>query len=186
MEDKKIVELYWQRNEAAITETSAKYGNYCTAIAMNILDIIEDAEECVNDTYVNAWNSMPPHKPNVLKTFLGRITRNLSFNRYKHDRAEKRGGGEVEVVLSELGECVSGASSVEDELKRRELAKAIDDFLDSLSEKKRDIFVLRYWYSESVSKIAKQFNMKEGAVSMILNRLRADLRGYLYERGFEI
>ena len=186
MEDKKIVELYWQRNEAAITETSAKYGNYCAAIAMNILGIIEDAEECVNDTYVNAWNSMPPHKPNVLKTFLGRITRNLSFNRYKHDRAEKRGGGEVEVVLSELGECVSGASSVEDELNRREIVKAIDDFLDSLSEKKRDIFVLRYWYSERVSKIAKQFNMKEGAVSMTLNRLRADLRGYLYERGFEI
>ncbi len=186
MEDKKIVELYWQRNEAAITETSAKYGNYCTAIAMNILGIPEDAEECVNDTYVNAWNSMPPYKPNVLKTFLGRITRNLSFNRYKHNRAEKRGGGEVEVVLSELGECVSGAPSVEDELNRRELAKAIDDFLDSLSEKKRDIFVLRYWYSESVSKIAKQFIMKEGAVSMTLNRLRADLRGYLYERGFEI
>ena len=186
MEDKKIVELYWQRNEAAITETSVKYGNYCTAIAMNILGIIEDAVECVNDTYVNAWNSMPPHKPNVLKTFLGRITRNLSFNRYKHNRAEKRGGGEVGVVLGELEDCVSGASSIEDELNRRELVKAIDDFLDSLSEKKRDIFVLRYWYSESVSKIAKQFNMKEGAVSMTLNRLRADLRGYLYERGFEI
>ena len=186
MEDKKIVELYWQRNEAAITETSVKYGNYCNAIAMNILGIPEDAEECVNDTYVNAWNAMPPHKPNVLKTFLGRITRNLSFNRYKHDRAEKRGGGEVGVVLSELEDCVSGLSSIEDELNRQEIARAIDDFLDSLSEKKRDIFVLRYWYSERVSKIAKQFNMKEGAVSMTLNRLRADLRGYLYERGFEI
>ncbi|MBQ8831029.1 MAG: sigma-70 family RNA polymerase sigma factor [Oscillospiraceae bacterium] len=186
MEDKKIVELYWQRNEAAITETSVKYGKYCTAIAMNILGIYEDAEECVNDTYVGAWNSMPPHKPNVLKTFLGRITRNLSFNRYKHDRADKRGGGEVDAVLSELEDCVSGKTSVEEELNRQEIAKAIDDFLDSLSEKKRSIFVLRYWYSESISEISKQFNMKEGAVSMTLNRLRADLRGYLYERGFEI
>lgn len=186
MEDKKIVELYWQRSEDAIAETSAKYGNYCTAIAMNILGVYEDAEECVSDTYVSAWNSMPPNKPKALKTFLGRITRNLSFNRYKHDRAEKRGGGEVSVVLSELEDCVSGKISVEEELNRQNIAKAIDDFLDSLSEKKRDIFVLRYWYSESVSDIAKQFNMKEGAVSMTLNRLRAALRGYLYERGFEI
>ena len=186
MEDKKIVELYWQRNEAAIAETSAKYGNYCTAIAMNILGSIQDAEECVNDTYVSAWNSMPPNKPKVLKTFLGRITRNLSFNRYKYNRAEKRGGGEISVILSELDNCVSGKTSVEEELNRQEIAKAIDSFLDALSEKKRDVFVLRYWYGESVSKIAKQFNMKDSAVSMTLSRIRAELREHLLERGFEI
>lgn len=186
MEDKKIVELYWQRDESAIAETSAKYGNYCMSIAVNILGQLEDARECVNDTYMSAWNAMPPNRPNVLKTFLGKITRNISFNRYKHDRAEKRGGGETSAVLHELEECVSGKASVETELNRREMAKAIDEFLDSLSEKKRDIFVLRYWYSESVSKIAKRFNMKEGAVSMTLNRLRAELRSFLAERGFEI
>lgn len=186
MEDKKIVELYWQRNETAITETSVKYGRYLTAISLNILGIFEDAEECVSDTYISAWNAMPPQRPNVLQTFLGKITRNISFNRYKQGRTAKRGGGEVSAVLHELEECVSDSKSVETELDRREMAKAIDDFLDSLSEKKRDIFVLRYWYSESVSKIAKRFNMKETAVSMTLSRLRAALRSFLLERGFEI
>ena len=186
MEDKKIVELYWQRDEAAIAETSAKYGNYCMSIAVNILNQLEDARECVNDTYMSAWNAMPPQRPKALKTFLGKITRNISFNRFKHDRAEKRGGGEVSVVLHELEECVSGKASAETEFDRLEMAKAIDDFLDSLSEKKRDIFVLRYWYSESVSKIAKCFNMKEGAVSMTLSRLREALRSFLLERGFEV
>ena len=186
MEDKKIVELYWQRDEAAIAETSAKYGNYCMSIAVNILGQPEDARECVNDTYMSAWNTMPPNRPNALKTFLGKITRNISFNRYKRDRAEKRGSGETAAVLHELEECVSGKASVETELNRREMAMAIDEFLDALSVKKRDIFVLRYWYGESVSKIAKRFNMKEGAVSMTLNRLRAELRSFLSERGFEI
>ena len=186
MEDKKIVELYWQRNEAAITETSAKYGNYCTAIAMNILGSAQDAEECVNDTYINVWNTVPPERPNALKTFLGRITRNISFNRYKHSRAEKRGGGETAAVLHELEECVSDNASVEAELDRRETAKVIDGFLDTLPEKKRDIFVLRYWYGESVMKIARRFGMKESAVSMVLSRLRMKLREHLLERGIEI
>ena len=186
MEDKKIVELYWQRDESAISETSAKYGNYCMSIAVNILGQLEDARECVNDTYMSAWRAMPPNRPNVLKTFLGKITRNISFNRYKHDRAEKRGGGEISAVLHELEECVSGKASVETELIRHEMVKAIDEFLDTLSEKKRDIFVLRYWCSESVSKIARRFNMKDGTVSMTLNRLRAELRSFLAERGFEI
>lgn len=186
MEDKKIVELYWQRDEAAIAETSAKYGNYCMSIAMNILKLLEDAEECVNDTYISAWNSMPPNKPHALKTFLGRITRNLSFNRYKHNCAQKRGGGEISAVLHELEECVADSKTVEDELDRREIARVIDDFLDSVTEKKRDIFVLRYWYSESVSKIAKRFDMKETAVSMTLGRMRADLGKFLLERGIEL
>lgn len=112
MEDSRIVELYWKRDADAIPATSEKYGGYCASIAQNILGNEEDAEECVNDTWLGAWNSMPPHRPSVLQAFLGKITRNLSFNRHRRDRAEKRGGGELPLVLDELGECVSGTDSV--------------------------------------------------------------------------
>ena len=108
MDDAQIVQLYWDRNEQAIHATSDKYGNYCTSIAKNILGNQEDAEECVNDTYLNAWNAMPPHRPSILSAFLGKITRNLSFNRYKHNTADKRGGGEIPAVLEELSDLVSG------------------------------------------------------------------------------
>lgn len=186
MDDARIVQLYWDRNEQAITATADKYGNYCAAIAKNILGNLEDAEECVNDTYLNAWNSMPPHRPSVLSTFLGKITRNLSFNRYKHNTAEKRGGGELPGVLDELADCVSGKDDVEQELNRQELVKAIDGFLDTLPRDKRGIFICRYWYTDSVSDIASRYGMKAGAVYMTLNRLRAKLRSYLFERGFEL
>jgi RNA polymerase sigma-70 factor (ECF subfamily) len=186
MDDAKIVQLYWDRDEQAIPATADKYGSYCTAIAKNILGNKEDAEECVNDTYLNAWNSMPPHKPNILSTFLGKITRNLSFNRYRHNTADKRGGGELFAVLDELADCVSGKEDTEQEFNRKELVKAIDAFLDTLPRDKRSIFIGRYWYTDSISDIAKQHGMKEGAVSMTLNRLRAKLHDYLLERGFEL
>ena len=136
MDDAQIVQLYWDRDEQAIPATSEKYGNYCTSIAMNILGNQEDAEECVNDTYLNAWNAMPPHRPSILPTFLGKITRNLSFNRYKHHTADKRGGGEMPAVLEELSDLVSGRDDVEQAFDQRELTKAIDTFLDGLSPKK--------------------------------------------------
>lgn len=186
MEDAKIVQLYWDRDQNAIVETANKYGNYCTSIAKNILGNREDAQECVNDTYMNAWNSMPPHRPNMLSTFLGKITRNLAFNRYKHNNTAKRGGGEIATVLDELSECVSGKDSVEQEIEYKELVKAIDSFLDTLSEEKRSIFICRYWYTDSISNIAKRHGMRENAVSMTLNRLRAKLQKYLVERGFEV
>jgi RNA polymerase sigma-70 factor (ECF subfamily) len=186
MDDAKIVQLYWDRDEQAIPATADKYGSYCTAIAKNILGNKEDAEECVNDTYLSAWNSMPPHKPNILSAFLGKITRNLSFNRYKHNTADKRGGGELLAVLDELADCVSGKEDTEQEFNRKELVKAIDAFLDTLPRDKRSIFIGRYWYTDSISDIAKQHGMKEGAVSMTLNRLRAKLHDYLLERGFEL
>jgi RNA polymerase sigma-70 factor (ECF subfamily) len=144
----------------------------------------EDAEECVNDTYWNAWNAMPPHRPAVLATFLGKITRNLSLNRYRRVTAEKRGGGELAAVLEELSECVSGNDDVEGEVDRRELARAIDAFLDTLPPDKRSIFLCRYWYTDSIPDIAARHGMRPGAVSMTLNRLRAKLRAYLLERGF--
>lgn len=186
MNDSEIIQLYYDRNETAIETTAQKYGNYCTAIAQNILGSREDAEECVNDTYLKAWNSIPPNHPENLATYLGKITRNLSFDKYKKNRANKRGGGELPVVLEELKDCVSGISSVEDEINSKELAKAIDDFLDSLTADKKIIFIKRYWYTESVMNIARQQGLKAGTVSMTLTRLRAKLHDYLLERGFEV
>ena len=186
MDDAQIVQLYWDRNEQAIRATADKYGNYCTSIAKNILGNQEDAEECVNDAYLNAWNAMPPHRPSILSTFLGKITRNLSFNRYKHNTADKRGGGEMPAVLEELSDFVSGKDNVEQAFDQKELTKAIDTFLDGLSPKKRSIFVSRYWYTDSISEIAVRHNMSDGAVSMALNRIRLKLHNHLLERGFEL
>lgn len=186
MDDHDIIRLYWDRNGQAISATSEKYGRYCKAIARNILNNEEDAEECVNDTYLNAWNSMPTHWPEQLAAFLGKITRNLSFNRYKRSHAEKRGGGEITLVLDELADCVSDADNVEQIIDRQELAKAVSSFVKSLSIKKRNVFVRRYWYADSVSDIAKDYGMLPGAVSKTLERTRKQLKAYLTERGFEL
>ena len=186
MDDSKIVQLYWDRDEQAIPATSDKYGTYCISIAQNILGNQEDAEGCVNDTYMSAWNSMPPHRPKILSVFLGKITRNLSLNRYKQNTAGKRGGREVPVVLDEIAELVSDTGSVEQEVDRKELVKAIDAFLDRLPTDKRSIFICRYWYFDSVSKIAARFGMTENHVSVTLNRLRVKLHNDLLERGFDL
>jgi len=184
MEDSRIIDLYWDRDESAIPATSEKYGAYCTSIARNILKNEEDTEECVNDTYLNAWNSMPPQKPSVLSAFLGRITRNLSFNRYKLLHTQKRGGGEVPLVLSELSDCVSGRESVEQELDRKELLAEINTFLVGLSKEKRQMFVRRYWYAESVRDIAKRFDVSEGSATMTLKRVRKQLKDVLVAKGY--
>ena len=186
MDDNGIIQLYWDRNDQAIRATSEKYGHYCKAIAKNILNNEEDAEECVNDTYLNAWNSMPTHWPEQLATFLGKITRNLSFNKYKHNHAEKRGSGEMALVLDELVDCVSDTDNVEQIIDRQELIKAINSFVRSLSTEKRNIFVRRYWYADSVSEIAKDYGMLQGSVSKTLERTRKQLKLYLMERGFEL
>ena len=186
MDDTKIVALYWDRNEDAIPVTAEKYGKYCLAVAGNILGNAEDAEECVNDTYLAAWNSIPPHRPAVLSTFLGKLTRNLSFNRYKKNTAEKRGKGEICAVLDELADIVSGADSVDSELERLELARAIDEFIGGLPKVKRDVFLCRYWYALSVSEIAARFGMREGTVSVTLNRIRNKLKIFLTERGYDL
>ena len=186
MEDLQIVELYWARSADAIPATAEKYGGYCAAIARNILGNAQDAEECVNDTWLGAWNSMPPHRPHALAAFLGKITRNLSFNRYKQNRADKRGGGELPLVLDELAECVSGRDSVEGELDKKELVRAIDAFLQRLTPEKRRIFVCRYWYADSVGSIAARTGMTESHVSMTLTRLRRSLRDELTKEGFAL
>lgn len=186
MEDQQIIKLFWNRDENAIAETSKKYGSYCYSIAKNILQNKEDSDECVNDTYLNAWNALPPHKPNVLSAFLGKITRNLAFDRYSFNHAEKRGGGEVSIVLDEIAEIVSDSNDIERAVDNNELAHAINEFLSELPTDKRKMFVLRYWYSEKVSTVAKQFGITENACSVQLNRIRQKLRKHLNDGGFDL
>lgn len=186
MEDEKIISLYWARDEQAISATSEKYGSYCASIAENILSSKEDAEECVSDTYLNAWNNIPPCRPGNLRTFLGKIVRNLSIDRYRYNNAEKRGRGEAAAVFDEMAEMVSAGEEPEERVNHRELVKTIGDFLGSLPPEKRKIMVCRYWYFDSVSDIARRFGKSENSVSVTLNRLRKQLRVYLAERGFEI
>lgn len=186
MEDTEIVALYWRRDQQAISETAGKYGGYLNAIAMNILSNPEDSQECVNDTYLNAWNAMPPHRPAMLRTFLGKLTRNLAFNRYQRDHAQKRGGGEIPLILDELGDCVSGRLDVEASYDRKLLMAAIHAFLQKQPEVKRRVFLCRYWYADSVSSIARRFSLTENYVSVILSRLRTKLRQYLLKRGFDL
>ena len=186
MDDAKIVQLYLYRDEQAIPATADKYGSYCTSIAKNILGNYADAEECVNDTYLNTWNAIPPHRPKTLSTFLGKIVRNLAFNRYKHNNAQKRGGGQLPAVLEELGECVSGQEDVEEAYAHRELVANINAFLGALPARKRNIFVCRYWYADSICDIAARYGMTETAVSMTLNRLRKQLHNELIKRGYPL
>lgn len=186
MEDRDIIQLYWDRDEGAIPATADKYGGYCAAIARNILDDGRDAEECVNDTWLAAWNAMPPHRPARLSTFLGKLTRNLSFNRYKARRADKRGSGQLPLVLDELGECVSGREDVEETVDRKELIRALDDFLTTLPRRSRDLFVRRYWYADPIAAIARRYGRTEGSVAMDLSRTRRKLKAYLTERGFDL
>lgn len=186
MEDNDIIQMYWNRDDRAIGATSEKYGHYCKAIAKNILGSEEDAEECVNDTYLKAWDSMPVHWPERLAAYIGRITRNLSFNKYKHNRMEKRGGGETALVLDELTDCISDTDDVEQTVDRKELQMAINYFVRNLPEQKRNIFIRRYWYADPVFEIAKDYGMLQGSVSKMLERTRKQLKIYLIERGFEL
>jgi len=186
MEDSRIVQLYWERDQTAISVTTEKYGHYCQAIARNILGNEEDAEECVNDTYLRAWNSMPPNQPVILSAYLGKITRNLSLNRFKRRAAGKRGGGETEAVLEELEDCVSGEDDTEQEIFKRELLREIDEFLERQPKDKRGLFVRRYWYMDTIPELAERFRMSENNVSVSLNRIRRNLKSYLTERGYRL
>lgn len=186
MEDKSIIQLFWDRKENAIEVLALKYGNYLKKIATNILEIEADADECVNDTYLKIWGLIPPKKPENLMAFVGKIVRNQSFDKYRYLKAEKRGGGEMLLVLDELSECVSGTGGVEQEINKAEVIRAINEYLNTLSKEKKNIFILRYWYAEPVSNIAKKVGKNSGSISVILNRLRKGLKEYLLERGFEI
>lgn len=183
MKDTELIELYWNRDQSAITETANAYGNYCYSIAYNILNNNEDAEECVNDTWMNAWNSIPPHRPNRLSTYLGKLTRNLSLNRYKLRRTQKRGLGQVEIAFSELEECVPSQIDLEQITDEVVLANAIETFLRTQPRTERNIFVGRYWYLYNISVLAKAYQMSESKVTSLLFRMRKKLKAYLEKEG---
>lgn len=184
MEDQKIVALYFERDESAIAETDRKYGAYLFTIAERILSCVPDSEECVNDTYMKTWQSVPPERPSILKHFLAKITRNLSLDRYKMNHAEKRGGGEGDIVLSELAGCITSGETVEKALSEKHLAEVLNLFLEALPMRERCVFLRRYFYLESASAIAKKYAMREHNVHVILSRTRGKLKIMLEKEGF--
>jgi len=186
MEDSAIIDLYWARDEQALLQTDLKYGKLCRNVAFNILRNQEDTEECVNDTWLRAWNAMPPNRPGVLSAFLSRITRNLALDTYKASKADKRGGGQMPVALEELGDCIAGLQSVENEMSYRELTKLLDGFLRQLPEKECCIFLRRYWYVDSTKDIAKRYGMPEGSVKSQLSRTRQKLKKILEQEGIAV
>lgn len=183
MEDAEIVSLYWARSEDAIAQTAAKYGPYCRTISYNILASAEDADECVNDTYMSAWNSMPPHRPTYLAPYLAKLTRWLSLNRLRDGSSLKRGGGEIPAVLDELAETLDSGVDIEKEISVRELNTAIRSMLERMGKTERDIFLSRYWYAASISEIAVKSGFTESKVKSILYRTRCRLLKQLKEDG---
>lgn len=183
MEDEKIVALYWARDERAVTESALRYGSYCRSIAFRILGQAEDTEECVNDTWLAAWNAMPPHRPAVLSVFLGKITRRLAMKKWRWYDAARRGSGETAAALDELAECIPSPDTVESAIEAAELVRTLDRFLDALQETERRIFVCRYWYLLPVAEIAGRFGFTQSKVKSMLSRTRIKLRIRLEEEG---
>ena len=184
MEDRDIIELFWNRDCSAISVATDKYQSYCRTIIGRILTNKADIDECINDVYFKLWNSIPPNNPGNLTAYLAKIARNAAFDKYKKSHAARRGGGEIPLVLDELSEIT--ASSAEAELDKNELSRAINSFLDTLPKKQRFIFVCRYWYAYPIEEIARKFGKSPNYISVSLNRTRAKLKTYLMERGFEL
>lgn len=186
MEDERIVSLYWQRDESAIRETETKYSRYLIKIAYNILSDMEDSRESVNDTYLAAWNSMPPHRPGVLSTYLAKLTRRISIDRFRYRTREKRKQSEYEISLSELGDCVSGGNTTEEAVNVKLLADAIGIFLRLQSEEARNVFIGRYYFLDSVKDVAAYCGITESKCKTVLHRTRLALREYLIKEGFAV
>ena len=184
--DEEILDLYWRRSQDAISRTSEKYGSYCFTVAHNILYSYEDSEECVNDTWLRAWDSIPPTRPGILKAFLGKITRNLALNRYEKKHTKKRGSGEVESCLEELEECVSSGEQPDTLADQIVLTQVLNQFLAGMKAQNRRVFVQRYWYMMSVKEIAREQAMGQSQVKMILMRQREKLRELLEKEGIDI
>lgn len=185
MEDKEIVSLYHMRDERAIRETDAKYGKYCHRIAKNLLTLHEDAEECVNDMYLAAWNQIPPENPHLLSAFLSRIVRNIAISRFRRDRAKKRYDG-MEILLSELDDCIPNTENLEKTVEERELSDIISDWLDTLTVDDRALFIRRYYHGESIKELAKISGIAPQALSSRLFTLRAKLKSQLEEKGVSL
>ncbi len=186
MDDSGIVELYWKRSETAIRETETAYGRYCTAMARNILENEQDAEECVSDAYLRLWNHIPPDRPRNLGLYLSKIVRNLALNRRKAETAAKRGGGQYPAALEELSEVLASVERVEDIWAATYLREQINRFLGTLPKDKRILFLMRYWYMDSIETIAKAGGISQSKVKMTLLRLRRDLKAYLEKEGIEV
>ncbi len=183
MPDSAIVDLYFARDERAISETQSKYDKYLRTVSGNIIHNSEDVSECVNDTYLGAWNAIPPTRPNVFRIFLAKITRNLSIKKLRAANAEKRGGGEATLTLDELMDCIADGSKIDENLEVEELTKLIEAFLSSKNEADRRIFLCRYWYFDSIKDISERFDYTESKVKMTLKRTRDELREYLVSQG---
>lgn len=183
MDDKKIVDLYWSRSESAISETDTKYGKYCYSIAYNILTNNEEAEESVSDTYMAAWKHIPPRRPSNLAAFLGRITRHIAIDRWRSRNRHKRGGGEMVLALEELDECIADNQTVEQAYERKQIVLMFNQFLDTLPETERQVFLCRYWFLDSISDIANYFGFSTSKVTSMLHRSRKKLRGVLEKEG---
>ena len=184
MEDKQIVDLYWERSEQAIPETEKKYGAYCYSIAQRILNVKEDSEECVNDTWLGAWNSMPENRPSFLAPYLAKLTRWLSLSRLREKNRLKRGGGEATLAWEELNEQFDSGSNVERDVELKELTRILNEFLHGLDKQKREIFLARYWHMASIGEIAQMSGFSEGKIKTMLFRLRQKLWTELEGQGY--
>ena len=185
MDDKEIIKLYWERDEAAIKETSSKYGKLCAYIANNILSNYEDSEECVNDTWLAVWNAIPTQRPERFSAFVSKITRNLALKKYEYISAAKRNHSAVS-SLEELGECVSGTDNVESEMERKHIEYAINQFLWKQSDEKRNVFIRRYWYFDSIESICMRTGFSQSKVKSMLYGMRQKLKKYLEGEGIEV
>ncbi len=186
MRDEEIIALYFARDQEALAQTDKKYGAYCYTLANRILNSPPDAEETVSDTYFKAWQAIPPTKPKVLRLFLAKITRNLAFTRWRRDTAQKRGGGEMPLVLDELGECIGTGDDLEAGLNLRELTRTIAAFLDTQPQREQNIFLRRYFFLEDSQEIGSRYQMKPEAVLQSLSRTRKKLKNYLIQEGYTV
>ncbi|MDE7242458.1 MAG: sigma-70 family RNA polymerase sigma factor [Oscillospiraceae bacterium] len=184
MNDADIVDLYWRRSDEAVIETQKKYGGYCYTIAFGFLRNVQDAEECVNDTWLKAWNAMPQNRPARLAPFIGKITRSLAFDRFRAGRARKRGEGELPLVLDELKECIPCVPSAAQIVEEVELERAVNEFLHTLPARDCNVFLRRYWYAEPLTDIAKRYGLKLNTVKTVLFRTRGKLKSFLETEGF--
>lgn len=184
--EREIIALYQSRDENAVRMTAETMGKYCYSIAFNVLNSREDAEECVNDTYLAVWNSIPPAEPVSLKSFVSSITRNLALNRYKEQHRDKRGGGQVPLALEELSEVVSDTEDVTANYERKELLEHISAFLRKCSPRDRGLFLDRYIRLEPTPVLAKQYGVKEAQVLLILSRIRKKLKAHLEKEGYTL
>lgn len=181
--DDRILNMFWERDERALETVAERYGRYCWSVAYGILKNREESDDCVNETYLKLWESIPPNRPDNLKAYIARIAKNIALNALRSLQTQSRGGGELTVVLDELSECVASSDNVEQKAINKELIKAINKFLKTLPQKKRDIFVLRYWYVMSISDIAKRYGCSENSVSVTISRTRKTLTEFLRKRG---